>query len=182
MQEGRAWRSGRCGEGPAGGGGGELSGSFNEGKSGVGTEDEHALAADAPIVFIFVSVPDWAEDLMVFFDRRGAVENDGLVGMLGSDGAVGVSDEVAGLDGLAGGAEVEGAAEPHGPDGHRVRAAVGSGGGDPEVARLLETFDSQAPGEQALAAFGDAVTGHVRPGGDRLGAHRGLTHRIFLSS
>src|SRR6266508_321591 len=105
MQEGRAWRSGRCGEGPAGGGGGELIGSFNEGKSGVGTEDEHALAADAPIVFIFVSVPDWPEGLMVFFQCRGALENDGLVGVLSGDGAVGVSDEVAGPDGLAGWAE-----------------------------------------------------------------------------
>lgn len=92
---------------------------------------EHGF--DVPSVFFVVDGSKTLPYGAVLDFVRDAFEDDGFIGLLGADRAVGVSGNVFCFARVRAGAEPECVFPPDSPDQHEMRAAAGTSGGDPIV-------------------------------------------------
>ena len=100
---------------------------------------------DVAAVFFVVNGCKALPNGKVFDFLRDAFKDDGFVGMLGADRAVGVSSNVFCFASIWAGAEPERVFPPDSPDQHEMRAAVGARGGYPIIVRFFQALESPAP-------------------------------------
>src|SRR5208282_6454791 len=109
---------------------------------------EHGF--DFSAIFLVVDGSEALPDGAVLDFLRDAFENDGFVGLVGSDRAVSVSGNVFGFASIRAGTEPERALPPDSPNQHEMRTTAGTRRRDPIIVRFFEALKRPTPGFQAL--------------------------------
>jgi len=166
---------------PASGGFGKICCVFVLAEGGFGFDSIDVAAGrcehgfDISAVFFVVDACKALPDRPVFDFLRDAFEDNGFVGLLGTDRAVRVGGDVFCLAGIWASTKPKCILPPDSPDEHQMRAAAGARRSDPIVVRFFQALEGPAPGFETLGRILWHV-GKVRPVGT---AWSGFVHECL---